>query len=121
MPIKENRYTRRENPHIWLPDAPANTEYEQNIWRLADAAAGLPIYQRPDRMYLSATHYGQLLDEMRESRVTPKDMPPYLIFGKNTEFRVLNAGTDDEAEINRLNRETPGAIEFSDRVKQFTQ
>jgi hypothetical protein len=117
----ENFY-RNQHPSIYLPGDPRETKYVEKCWRLADAAAGLMVHERPDRMFISSSDFGRVIAELRAQYETPNtsEVPGYLIFGKNPEFRVLNAGTDDEAEVNRLNRETPGAVDFRARVRRFT-
>lgn len=109
-------------PGFYLPGDPRITNYREKIWKLADIAAGLPDRERPTQMYLSASDYGRIIAELRAQCEAPAGQaPPYLIFGKNPEFRVINAGTDDEAEVNRLNRESPGAVDFEDRTRRFIQ
>jgi len=116
----ENRHTAI-SPTLYKPGDPATTKYVEKCWRIANIAAGMPAYQRPTRMYLSATDFGAIIAELRAQHDAPWHMadPPYLVFGKNPEFRVLNAGTDSEREVNRLNNETPGAVEFTARSRQF--
>ncbi len=116
----ENRHTAISPKAYELGD-PRETKYVEKCWRLANVAAGLPVDQRPTRMFLSAKDFGAIIAELRAQHDAPWHMadPPYLIFGKNPEFRVLNAGTDDEATVNRMNRDTPGAIEFVARTQQF--
>jgi hypothetical protein len=107
-------------PGLYVPGDPRTTNYMEMLWRLADAAAGLPAHQRPDRMYLSATDYGAVVEELRAQHGASKtEAPGYLIFGKKATFKVLNAGTDDMATVNRMNRDTPGAVDFKARLKQF--
>jgi hypothetical protein len=117
----ENRHAA-VNPTLYLPGDPRTTQYVEKCWRLANASAGLAPHLRPTQMYLSAQDYGGLIAELRAQHDAPEhETPGYLIFGRRPTFKVINAGTDDEAEVNRLNRDTPGAIDFEQRIKQFTQ
>lgn len=101
---------------IYVPGDPTTTQYVEMLWRLANAAAGLPPHQRPTHMFLPASDFGRIVSELRAQHDATGPAPGYLIFGKNTTFKVYNAGTDSVMEVNRLNRETPGAIDFADRV-----
>ena len=117
---KDDLVFQPRQPGFYLPGDPRTTNYREKVWKLADVAAGLPQQERPTQMFLSASDYGRLIAELRaQCDAPPGPPPPYLIFGKNPQFRVINAGTDDEAEVNRLNRESPGAVDFEDRTKRF--
>lgn len=119
MADKLDNLFRVRPPTFYLPGDPRSTNYVEACWRIATTAASLPAYQRPDRMYFSASDYGQIVAELKAQYDAPEDDPPYLIFGKHSPFMVLNAGTDDMAVVNRMNRDTPGAIDFAERAKQF--
>lgn len=115
-------FFRPRPPTFYLPGDPRGTNYVELCWRLATAAVSLPVHQRPTQMFLSATHYGALIAELRAQYDAPfgAEDPPYMIFGTDARpFKVLNAGTDDLAAVNRVNRDTPGAIDFADRLQQF--
>lgn len=98
---------------------PRFTSYVEKLWRIANAAASLPIDQAPDRMFVSSEDYEAILAELKAQYEAPSESPGYLIFGKKWPFRVFNAGTNDLATINRMNESTPGAIDFGDRLRQF--
>jgi len=119
---KDELVFQPREPGFYLPGDARITNYREKLWKLADVAAGLPVHERPTQMFLSATDYGYLVAELRaQCDAPPGPPPPYLIFGKKPEFRVINAGTDDEAEVNRLNRESPGAVDFEARSQQFVK
>lgn len=121
MTDKLDNFFRPVDPTFYLPGDPRITNYIHKLQRLAFAVSGLPPHQRPNRMYLSSKDYGAVLAEARAQydATGPDPGPGGLVFGKRVPFSVLNAGTDDQAEVNRLNREVPGAIDFADRMRQF--
>lgn len=109
---------RVENPTIYLPGDPRVTRYWSKIKKLADLCSSLPEHQRPTGMFLSATDFKRLIDELRAQHDGPQTAyrADYLLY---YDFCIINSGTDSEAEVNRLNREVPGAIDFADRILQF--
>lgn len=112
----------QRQPGFYLPGDPRITNYREKFWKIADIVAGLPPDERPRLMYLSASDYGRLVAELRAQCDAPANEDPgYLMFGKKDPFLVANAGTDDEAEVIRLNRESPGAVDFEDRTKRFVK
>ncbi|MGH3511452.1 MAG: hypothetical protein ACRDRB_04160 [Pseudonocardiaceae bacterium] len=107
-----DEWRRQRRPNL-LGD-PAETEFVLRLWAIAN------LIERPTQIYLAADHYGAVVDELRAQYNAPKgSAPPYLLMGKNPQLTVLNAGTNDEAEVNRKNHDTPGAIDFQDKMARL--
>jgi hypothetical protein len=104
------------------PGDPRITRYNEYIWQLANLASALPLHLAPNRMFLSSRDFAALIAELRENHADESQHyadPTYVIYGKKPEFKVINAGTDDDVEVNRMNQETPGAMDFVARAQQF--
>lgn len=112
---------------VYVPGAPGNTEYVKQLWLIAG------LIERPTSLYLTATHYGAVIAELLAQHGAPSTQAPAsLQFGVPEKeqawerrvagdrqshcLMVINSGTDDEAEVNRKNRDTPGAIDFQSKV-----
>lgn len=104
----------RKNRRPVLEEDPTNTEYVLQLWTIAN------LIERNTQMYLSASQYGKVVAELRAQYDAPTDNdPPYLLMGKVPQLTVFNAGTDDEAAINRMNADTPGAIDFQAKKQKL--
>ncbi len=117
----ENLFRTRPRTFFSQHGDPAKTSYVEQFWRLANAAASLPDELRPTQMFLKSADYQAVIAELRAQYNAPWHMtdPPYLIFGSKAQFKVLPAGTEDQGVVNRMNSDTPGAIDFADRLKKF--
>lgn len=80
---------------------------------------------RPTTRYLTAGEWGKVAAEldaqygdalMDPTRPAPWHSQQRFLVGK---LLVVNSGTDDRAEVNRRNREEPGAIDYKERVERF--
>ncbi len=109
---------------FYLPGDPRGTKYVEQLWLIAG------LLERPTKMYLTATHYGRVIAELRAQHNAPQlTAPDELKFGKTAhthdatrrtyELAVVNSGTEDEAWVNALNRDTPGAIDFQDKMRRL--
>ena len=99
-------------PRVYLPGLPTETRYVRQIWQIAN------LIERSTRYYLTATHYGQVIDEMRAQYGAPATEPPkYLLFGVDPQLTVINAGTDSELEVNMLNEPWERLAKFQDRAR----
>lgn len=111
--VVDEKEWRRQRKPVLLGD-PSETEFVLQLWTIAG------LIERNTQIYLTATHYGQVVEECWAQYNAPRNnVPPYLILGKSPQLTVFNAGTDDVAEVNRKNRDTPGAIDFQDKKEKL--
>ena len=101
---------------IYLPGHPSTTRYVQQL----NLVAGL--VGRPTTLYLTAQHWGWVMAELeaqyKDALMDPTRPGPWANPKKPLQFgplKVVNAGTDDERAVNRMNHDTPGAIDFVER------
>ncbi len=99
---------------IYVPGDPCTTKYVDQLWIIAN------LIERSTDMYVTAAHYGRVIAELQAQHGAPVGAAPgHLMFGKKPELRVINAGTDDEAEVNRRNHATPGAIDYQAKMNRL--
>ena len=100
---------------IYIPGDPRTTMYVKQIMVIASVVA------RKTVMYVTAQHWRLIAAELdaqyMDSLVDPKGPIPWRI---SSEFRigkvtVVNAGTENEQTVNRMNEDTPGAVDYIDR------
>jgi hypothetical protein len=107
---------RRERRPV-LEGRPEDTEFVLQLWTIAG------LIERNTQMYVTARHYGLIVEECRaQYGGSTTNNPPYLMLGKKPQLTVLNAGTDDQAAVNAMNRMMPGAIDFQakkERLRTF--
>lgn len=92
----------------YLPGIPTSEEYVKQVWKLSG------LLERTSFVYLGADEYGLLVREILDGELVPKGakVPTSMMFGVDPCFHAVNSGTNDRAEVARLNRDTPGAQEF---------
>lgn len=97
---------------IYLPGDPRTTQYIKQIQVIAG------LVERPTTMYVTVNHWRRIVAELdaqyMDALMDPNGPVPWRV---SDTFRmgpltVVNAGTESSAEVNRKNRETPGAIDF---------
>lgn len=97
---------------IYLHGDPRTTMYIKQI----SVIAGL--VERPTVMYITADHWRKIQAELDaqylDCLMDPKGPIPWRVSDnfKMGPLTVVNAGTESQAAVNRMNRDTPGAVDF---------
>jgi len=97
---------------IYLPGHPSTTQYVKKL----NLIAGL--IERDTVMYVTSTHWREIAAELDaqylDALLDPKGPIPWRVSDtfKIGGLTVVNAGTESQAEVNRKNADTPGAVDF---------
>lgn len=110
---------------ILIPGDPRTTQYVKTFQTISG------LIERSSTMYLTAGDYAAVMAEFNaqysDCLMDPDSPKPWkqrrdaFVIGAppNNVLTVVNAGTDDQAEVNRRNHETPGAVHFQERKEKL--
>ncbi len=109
---------------ILIPGDPRTTQYIPTLRTISG------LIEHSSKMYLTAGDWRLLVAELdaqyKDALMDPTRPAPWhngnafqIGVPPNPVLTVINSGTDDDALVNRMNHETPGAIHFQARVQKL--
>lgn len=105
---------------IYLPGHPSSTKFVKQLLLISG------LIGRSTKIYLTSKHWGMVMAELdaqyMDALVDPDGPVPWHSGGDSfaigndpKKLTIINSGTDDQLVVNKLNRDTPGAVDFIER------